>query len=157
MNFSKTSIAIVVSTFNSDITEQLLEGALTTLINSGFKQENISIVKVPGAVEIPLAAQWLALSKKPAAIIGLGAVIQGDTNHYDYVCQQVSSGSLEVMLKFNLPVIFGVLTTKNYRQAKARVCYQKEHKGVEAAQCAMHMIQLQADLKIPLATEKEEY
>ena len=139
---SKVRIAIVVSVFNSQITDQLLQGALNTLMESGVNKNKIKILKVPGAIEIPLTAKLLAGSKKFDAIICLGAVIRGETDHYEYVCQQISQGCQQVMLEFNLPVIFGVLTTKNVKQAQARVSKLKEHKGVEAAHTALSMIKL---------------
>ncbi|TAK74988.1 MAG: 6,7-dimethyl-8-ribityllumazine synthase, partial [Gammaproteobacteria bacterium] len=136
------NIAIVLSVFNSEVTEQLLDGALSRLIESGMHQDQINVVKVPGAIEIPLTTKLLAMSKKYHAIICLGAVIRGETNHYEYVCQQVSQGCQQVMLEFNIPVIFGVLTTKNLKQAKDRVCKFKEHKGIEAADTAISMIKM---------------
>src|SRR3990167_2865145 len=139
---SKVRIAIVVSVFNSQITDQLLQGALNTLMESGVNKNKIKILKVPGAIEIPLTAKLLAGSKKFDAIICLGAVIRGETDHYEYVCQQISQGCQQVMLEFNLPVIFGVLTTKNVKQAQARVSKLKEHNGVEAAHTALSMIKL---------------
>lgn len=133
--------AIVVSEFNRDITEKLLEGALSRLKECRIKEKNIFVIKVPGAVEIPLVAKLLARSKKYDAIICLGAVICGDTDHYDYVCQQVSQGCQRVMMEFDIPVIFGVLTTQNEQQAKARV-KKGNNKGVEAVDTAIEMIRV---------------
>ncbi len=135
-------IAIVVSVFNEQITDKLLEGTLSTLADSGIDQEQINVVKVPGAIEVPLIAKLLARSNKYHAIICLGAVIQGETDHHLYVCQQVSHGCQQVMLEFNVPVIFGMLTTKNVKQAQARVSKRKSHKGIEAANTAIQMIEL---------------
>lgn len=139
MKNSNTKIAIVVSEFNSNITSELQNGAMKTLLKSGLTETQIKVVHVPGAVEIPLTAKLLANTKKYSVIIALGAIIRGDTDHYDYVCQQVSYGCQKVMLDFNIPVIFGVLTTKNLKQAYNRISYQKEHKGVEAAHAAIKM------------------
>lgn len=133
-------IAIVVSEFNSKITSELLDGAVKTLLKSGFAESQIKIMNVPGAVEIPFTAKLLANTKIYSVIIALGAIIRGDTDHYDYVCQQISYGCQKVMLDLNIPVIFGVLTTKNLKQAYNRISYQKEHKGVEAAQAAIKML-----------------
>ena len=139
---TEINIAIVVSTYNVSITKKLLQGTLTTLIKSGISKTQIKTFKVPGAIEIPLTAKLLAISNKYHAIICLGAVIRGETNHYEYVCQQVSHGCQQVMLEFKLPIIFGVLTTENIKQAEQRVSKLKEHKGVEAAHTAIQMIQL---------------
>lgn len=138
----EVNVAIVTSLFNSEITEQLLQGAHTTLLASGLLEDQIKIVKVPGAIEIPLVAKRLAQSKSYHAIICLGAVIRGETDHYEYVNQQVSQGCQQVMLAYDIPVIFGVLTTQNSLQARDRVGGKKGHKGVDAAQAAIHMIQL---------------
>lgn len=138
---TQVKYAIVVSLFNSEITEKLLEGALNTLHAAGISKENIDIEKVPGAIEIPLIAKLLARTGRYKAIICLGAVIQGETHHHEYVNQQVSQGCQQIMLEFDLPVIFGVLTTKNVEQALARVDETTKHKGVEAANAAMQMVE----------------
>ena len=122
------NLAIVVSQFNNEITESLLASALERLKTLNFPEERITIVKVPGAIEIGLAAQQLA-------IICLGAVIRGETDHYDYVCQQVSYACQKVALEESIPVIFGVLTTDNEAQALARI-----GKGAEAVDAAMEMV-----------------
>lgn len=141
------NIAIVVSQFNQNITDKLLEGCLSRLHSRGIDKKNISIYRVPGAVEIPLVAQLTAKTKKYQAIIGLGAVICGETSHYDYVCQQVSQGCQRVMLDHEIPVVFGVLTTDNEAQAEARVGGDEGHKGQEAADTALYMIDLIETLK----------
>lgn len=136
----KPSIAIVVSDFNSDITEKLLQGAMLRLAEKGFGHQEISVSHVPGAVEIPLTAKLLAKSKRYQVIICFGAVIRGETSHYDYVCDQVSHGCQRVMLEFDIPVIFGVLTTENEEQALERVGGSGGHKGIEAADAALKMV-----------------
>ncbi len=133
-------IAIVVSQFNREITHKLQQGAIDRLIASGFTTDDITLVEVPGAVEIPLIAQQLARQSKYAAIIALGAVIRGETTHYDYVCEAVSNGCQRVALDFNLPVIFGVLTTEDEAQALERVGGAHGHKGADAADCARSMV-----------------
>jgi len=133
-------IAIVVSHFNIEITNRLLEGALERLQELSTKEKLVAWV--PGAVEIPLIAQQLARSKDYDAIVTLGAVIRGETTHYDYVCQQVSMGCQQVALENHLPVIFGVLTTENQMQALERVGGKHGHKGREAVDTAFHMINL---------------
>lgn len=135
-------IGIIVSRFNSDITGKLLEGALAQLHELKVKQEDITVIKVPGAVEIPIAAQRLAMTNQFSAIICLGAVIRGETDHYRYVCLQVTQGCQTVALKWNIPVIYGVLTTKNRQQAEARVGGGHSHMGRESAMTAVEMIRL---------------
>ena len=132
--------AIIVSQFNQTITEKLLQGALNRFIELDVHKKNISVFHVPGAIEIPLIAQLTAKSKHYHAIICLGAVIRGETSHYDYVCQQVSQGCLQVMLNFEIPVIFGVLTIDNMEQAMDRVGGKEGHKGRDAADTALAMV-----------------
>lgn len=133
-------IAIIVSEFNNTITHALRDGAIDQLKSKGMSEEAIEIVHVPGAVEIPLAAQILAKQNKFSAIICLGAVIRGETTHYDYVCDQVSQGCQRVMLNETIPVIFGVLTTENEAQAEDRIGGKHGHKGRDAADAALSMI-----------------
>lgn len=138
-------IAVVVSTFNQPITDALKRGALERLQELGFQSTHILLVEVPGAVEIPIVTQMLAKKNKFEAIIALGAVIRGETTHYDYVCEQVSQGCQQVMLDYDIPVIFGILTTENEEQAWARVGGAHGHKGRDAVDCAvaMHSVLLQ--------------
>ena len=135
-------IALVVALFNQDITQELLQGALRRLRANGFTEEDLTVVEVPGAVELPLIAQYLAHQKQYGAIILFGAVIRGETTHYDYVCQQVSYGCQRVALDTETPVIFGVLTTENEEQALARSGGEQGHKGRDAADTAVSMIDL---------------
>lgn len=132
-------IGIVVSQFNEDITQALLKGALDQLHHYRFNEEDITVVEVPGAVEIPLIAKKLAKSRQYKAIIALGAVIRGETTHYDYVCQQVSDGCRQIALEYDIPVIFGVLTTENEAQAWDRIGGPHGHKGMESVDCALSM------------------
>src|SRR6056297_2990894 len=111
---------IVAARFNDFIVDKLVSGALDSLIRSGAKDQDIVIVKVPGAFEIPLAAQKMAAGKKYDAIICLGAVIRGATSHYDYVCAEVSKGIASVSLDTGVPVMFGILTTETIEQAIER-------------------------------------
>ncbi len=133
-------IALVVSRFNAEITDKLLEGARERLVERGFEEKQVSIVYVPGAVEIPLAAQKLAQSGLYEAVVTLGAVIRGDTDHYDYVCTQVSNGCQQVALQHGVPVIFGVLTTDNDAQAQERVGGRHGHKGRDAIDAAVETV-----------------
>jgi len=132
-------IALVVSLFNEDITAELKRGALNQLKHYGFDDSDILVVEVPGAVEIPLIAKNLAMKGEVEAIIALGAVVRGETTHYDYVCDQVSSGCQRVSLDYNLPVIFSVLTTENDAQAWDRLGGKHGHKGVDGVDCAIAM------------------
>lgn len=138
-------IALVVSTFNQEITSALKDGALQRLKELGFKSGDITLVEVPGAVEIPFIANLLAKQKRVNVIIALGAVIRGETSHYDYVCEQVSQGCQRVMLDHDVPVIFGILTTENEDQARDRVGGKHGHKGKDSVDCAvmMHSIKMQ--------------
>lgn len=134
------NIALIISKFNEEITQRLYQGALARLVELQVPEERITVVWVPGAVEIPLVAQRLAKLHNYAALITLGAVIRGETTHYDYVCQQVSAGCQQVALQYDLPVIFGVLTTENEDQALARTGGKHGHKGHDAVDAAFEMI-----------------
>lgn len=147
MNLDQIQIAIITSQFNSEITSKLYEGAFLRLKEHGLEDSNIHSFEVPGAVEIPLIAQRLAMAEQFHAIICLGAVIRGETSHYDYVCEQVSQGCQKIMLEFDIPVIFGVLTTEDEEQALARAGGEHGNKGHDAADTALHMIQLMADIE----------
>lgn len=133
------NIAIVVSRFNEEITQKLHDGALERLQELGFASDRITVAWVPGAVEIPLTAQRLARTGKFEAIICLGAVIYGETRHFDYVCEQVSQGCQSVALAEDIPVIFGVMTTLNMEQSHARVS-EKRHMGRDAVDAAFEMV-----------------
>ncbi|MFH0819963.1 MAG: 6,7-dimethyl-8-ribityllumazine synthase [bacterium] len=139
INGSKLKIAIVVSEFNRDITGSLLKGALETLRSNKVKDNNIKIIWVPGSFEIPLACQKLATSKKFDGLIALGCVIKGETDHYYYIAGEASRGVMDVILKFNIPIGFGIITTNNLKQAQAR-CHGKSNKGREAALAVLEMI-----------------
>ncbi len=134
--------AIVVSRFNEFITNKLLSGALDALKRHGVDDDDISVAWVPGAFEIPLAAQKFAASKKYDAVICLGAVIRGSTSHYDYVCNEVSKGIAQVGLSTGLPVIFGIVTTDNIEQAIERAGTKAGNKGYDAANTAIEMVNL---------------
>lgn len=136
-------VAIVVSRFNQDITSRLLLSALDRL--KEFQFTDIAVVWVPGAIEIPLVAQRMAGSGKYDAIIALGCVIRGETSHFDYVCEQVSTGCQQVALQYDLPVIFGILTTDTEEQALDR-SGGTMNKGREAVDTAMEMVSVLRDL-----------
>lgn len=138
----KAKIAIVVARFNEFITAKLLSGALDTLKRENICEEDITVVWVPGAFEIPLLATKLAKSKKYDAIICLGAVIRGNTDHYTYVCNEVSKGIAQVSASYELPVMFGILTTDTIEQAIERAGTKAGNKGAECAHGAIEMIDL---------------
>lgn len=138
----KRKIAIVVARFNSFIAERLLEGAIDSLVRSGVETENIVVARVPGAFEIPLAAQKMAKSGRHDAVICLGAVIRGATPHFDYVAGEVAKGAAQVMLDAGIPVLFGVLTTDTIEQAIERAGTKAGNKGSDVAIAALEMINL---------------
>lgn len=140
-------IGIVAGRFNDFITNQLVSGAESTLKSFQVKSDDIDLVHVPGAFEIPLVAKTLAESGKYDAVIALGCVIRGSTTHYDYVCNQSAKGILEAGLSTNVPVIFGVVTTENIEQAIERAGTKMGNKGVDSANSAIEMANLMNELK----------
>ncbi len=135
-------IALLVSRFNGFVVDSLLAGALDTLKRHGAAERDLQIVKVPGAFEMPLAAQRLAASKRFDAIIALGAVIRGGTPHFEYVAGECTRGLTTVSLKYDIPVAFGVLTVDTIEQAIERAGTKAGNKGAEAAMSAIEMISL---------------
>jgi 6,7-dimethyl-8-ribityllumazine synthase len=138
---------LVVSRFNDFITEKLLSGALDALIRSGAADDDIEVVKVPGAFEIPLVAKRLAGTKRFDAIICLGAVIRGATPHFDYVSAEVTKGIAVASMEAELPVIYGVITTDTIEQAIERAGTKAGNKGWSAAMAAVEMANLFAQIK----------
>jgi 6,7-dimethyl-8-ribityllumazine synthase len=141
-------IAVVVSRFNSEVTGGLLKGALTELANHSVEEKNITVVHTPGAFEIPLTAKTLCKSKKYSAVICLGAVIKGETAHFEYISDAVSKAIMQLSLEFGIPVTFGVLTSYTEEQAIKRSSDDENNKGREAALAAFEMIDLLNSLKI---------
>ena len=139
-------VGIVASRFNSFIVEKLLEGAVDGLLRHGVKEDNITACWVPGAFEIPLAAQKMARSDKYDAVICVGAVIRGSTSHYDYVCNEVSKGIAAVGLQTGKPVLFGVVTTENIEQAIERSGSKAGNKGYDCALAAIEMVNLMGQI-----------
>jgi 6,7-dimethyl-8-ribityllumazine synthase len=133
-------IHIIVSEFNNPIPEQLLQGALRALKDAKFPEKDIVITRVPGAFELPIAALIAGQRAFTSAVICLGAVIRGDTSHYDYVCAETARGIMDVGLRLLKPVIFGVLTTDNEAQAETRSKNDRTNKGYECANAALTMI-----------------
>ena len=135
-------VGIVAARFNEFIVSKLLSGCEDGLLRHGVRSEDIAVAWVPGAFEIPLAAQTMAKSGKYDAVITLGAVIRGATSHYDYVCAEVSKGVANVSLNTGVPVLFGVLTTDTIEQAIERAGTKAGNKGAECAQGAIEMVNL---------------
>lgn len=139
-------IALLVSRFNSFVVESLLQGAIDTLKRHGADERDLEIVRVPGAYEMPIAAQRLAASKRFEAIIALGAVIRGGTPHFEYVAGECTKGLSSVSLKFDIPIAFGVLTVDSIEQAIERAGTKAGNKGGEAAASAIEMVNLLREL-----------
>lgn len=135
-------VGIVASRFNEIIVNKLLSGAVDGLVRHGVEDENITAAWVPGAFEIPVTASKMAQSGKYDAVICVGAVIRGDTSHYDYVCNEVSKGVAQVGLATGVPVLFGVITTENIEQAIARAGSKAGNKGYDCALSAIEMVNL---------------
>jgi 6,7-dimethyl-8-ribityllumazine synthase len=140
-------IGIVVSEWNNDITDNLLRGAVETLTECGASLDYIKIIYVPGSFELPSGAQMLLENTSVEAVITLGCVIRGETPHFDFVCNACAQGVKDVSIKYNKPVIFGLLTDNNVEQSRARSGGNLGNKGVEAAVTAIKMIALQRQLE----------
>jgi 6,7-dimethyl-8-ribityllumazine synthase len=135
-------VGVVTSLFNSEVTFKLEDGALKSLLSLGLNHKDITTVRVPGAFEIPLAVKKLFEITQVDGVVALGAVIRGDTSHYDYVCHAVERGCSQMALEFGKPVGFGVLTTENEEQALARAGGSMGNKGAEAASTVVDMCNL---------------
>jgi 6,7-dimethyl-8-ribityllumazine synthase len=138
----KDNIAVIVSDFNKEITGGLLNGALKVLKENGLDDKKIKIYRCPGAFEIPFIAKKICKTKNYSAVICLGAVIKGETAHFEYISYAVTKGILQINLQFDIPVIFGVLTCYSEKQAIERSSDNSENKGAEAAMAALDMIRL---------------
>ncbi len=141
-------IALVVARFNSFITERLLDGALDCLRRHGVADKAMTLVRVPGAWEIPLATKRLVQGRAHDAVICLGAVIRGSTPHFDYVAAEVSKGIAQVSLESGIPVLFGVLTTDTLEQAVERAGSKAGNKGYAAAEAALEMVNLLKEMGV---------
>jgi 6,7-dimethyl-8-ribityllumazine synthase len=140
MDATGMRFGLVVSQFNSLITERLQAGAVDALCRHGAREEDVTVVQVPGAFDIPLFAKRLAASGRYDALVCLGAVIKGETPHFDYISAAMTQGIKEVMLAYSLPVTFGVLTTESMEQALDRAGGKAGNKGAEAALAAVEML-----------------
>jgi 6,7-dimethyl-8-ribityllumazine synthase len=143
----KMIFGIVVSDWNSEVTHSLLKGAFDTLIAHGAKEENILVKHVPGSFELTLGAQFMAEYADLDGVICLGCVIEGETPHFNFVCQGVTHGITELNMSYNIPFVFGVLTTNTLQQAKDRAGGKHGNKGVEAAITAIKMAALQKEME----------
>jgi len=133
-------IAIVASRYNDYIVDRLLKACVDVLFKAGISSEHMTIVRVPGAFEIPMTAGRLADKNEYDAIIALGAVIRGETPHFEYICNECANGLASIALRVDIPVIFGVLTVENITQAEDRSGDEESNKGSEAAKTALEMI-----------------
>lgn len=140
-------IGIVIAEWNKEITEVLYQGAYDTLLKYGIKGENILKKYVPGSFELTLGAQFIAKYSDVDAVICLGCVIQGETPHFTYICQAVTQGITDLNLNYNIPFIFGILTTYNLKQARDRAGGKYGNKGSEAAIAAIKMVHLNREMK----------
>ncbi len=138
--------AIVCAEWNAEVTNALKEGAINSLLANGAKKENIIVTAVPGSFELTLGAQYMAEKANVDAIICLGCVIQGETRHFDFICNAVAGGITSLNIKYNKPVIFGVLTPQDQQQALDRAGGKHGNKGDEAAVTAIKMLGLRSDL-----------
>ncbi|MFA5871884.1 MAG: 6,7-dimethyl-8-ribityllumazine synthase [Parcubacteria group bacterium] len=136
----KLKIGIIVSRFNDDITKKMLTGALSCLKENGVKDENIKTTWVPGSFEIPLACERMAASKKYDALVALGCIVKGETDHNYFIAAEVSRGIMDTMLEYSLPIGFGIITTNNLKQAQERSTV-KNNKGREATEAVLMMIE----------------
>ena len=139
-------VGIVASRFNSFIVEKLLDGAVDGLLRHGVEEGNIDAAWVPGAFEIPSAAQKMAQSGKYDAVICLGTVIRGQTTHYDYVCNEVSKGIAHISMETGVPTLFGILTTDNIEQAVERAGSKAGNKGYDCALSAIEMVNVMGQM-----------
>jgi len=138
----KMKFAVVYAEWNSEVTNALRDGAIKSLLKHGADKKNISVHAVPGSFELTLGAQYMAEHTKADAIICLGCVIQGETRHFDFICDAVANGITQLNIKYNKPFIFGVLTTDNQKQAVDRAGGKHGNKGDEAAVTAIKMLHL---------------
>lgn len=141
----KSKVGIVVSRWNSMITEKMLDGALKALRSNGIQDDDITVVRCPGSYEIPLTVQKLIQTREVDGVVALGVVIRGGTPHFEYVCEAVNRGITDLILKHNKPIAFGVLTTDDVKQALERAG-EKGNKGGEAALALLEMISIEQKL-----------
>ncbi len=141
---TSTRVAILAALFHRELVDQMTQDAIDTLVKLGMSEKNIEVVRVPGSLELPIAAKWLARSQSYDGIIALGVVVRGETPHFEYVCQGATEGLVQVSLETSVPIMFGVLTTDTLEQAIARIQGPVERKGIDVAHGVAHMISLAA-------------
>ena len=146
LSAAKTSVIIVISEFNQPIIENLLQGAMKAFVHHGGKKSDISIYRVPGAFEIPGTIRQIIKSHNPHAIIALGAIIRGDTPHFDYIAGESARGIAEISRNANIPVINGILTTDTARQAEDRSKVDGRNKGWDAIEAALQTISIYQEI-----------
>ena len=142
------NLAIVVSRFNDFVTTRLMEGAIDAIERSGGDKKNIDVFRVPGAFEIPLATKRIAKSNKYHAIICIGAVIRGETPHFDFIASEVTKGIAQLNLEYTIPISYGIITADNTEQAIERAGNKMGNKGFQSAQSAIELLNLFKDAKI---------
>ena len=147
---------IVVAEWNKEVTDKLLEGAIHTLREAGCPEQNIIVKHVPGTFELSLGAQFFAEYTDVDAVIALGCVIQGDTRHFDFICDGVTQGITQLQLHWNMPIAFGVLTVNDMQQALDRCGGRHGNKGDEAAATAIHMVQMQIEMEAAAPVIEED-
>jgi 6,7-dimethyl-8-ribityllumazine synthase len=140
-------VAIVVAEWNIEITSNMCKAACETLVKHGVIEGDIEILYVPGSFELTSGCKWVAETQEVDAVIAIGTVIQGETRHFDYICQSVSYGMTELNLTYDIPFIFGVLTTESMEQAQERAGGKHGNKGIEAAITAIKMVALKEDME----------
>ena len=148
LDIAGARIGIVAARFNDAVVSRLLEAVLDTLARFGLSRDRILVIRVPGAFELPLAARWIARRGDTDAVVALGAVIRGDTPHFDYVCAEAARGLQTASIETDVPVVFGVLTCDDQTQADARAGGEHGNKGREAALAALEMISLRRRLGV---------
>lgn len=152
---NKLNICVVVSQWHKDITDALLEGVFQVFEKTEVAEFSMEVMNVPGSYELPLGAQWAIKQRSPDAVICLGCIIRGETPHFNYISKAVADGIMQLNLEYNIPVIFGVLTTDNLKQAKQRSGGKHGNKGADAAAVALEMIELRNKLKQAYAAKPE--
>ena len=143
---NEMKVCVIVSQWHKDITDALLEGVFTVFEKTEIESFAMEVFNVPGSFELPLGAQWAIKAYSPDAVICLGCIIRGETPHFDYISKAVADGIMQLNLEHNIPVIFGVLTTDNLKQAKQRSGGKHGNKGADAATTALEMIELRNKL-----------
>ena len=138
--YSGGRIAIVASLFNDKVVDGLLDGALTVLHYNGVPEDAIDLIRVPGAFELPIAVQRLAEKKQYAGIMAMGAVIKGQTAHFEYICEATTNALMQLGLKYNLPVLYGLLTSYTAEQAVERADVKRKNKGAEVAEALLETL-----------------